>query len=71
MPADEQNSLMGMLDNYRNAFERLVALDEKIGLTSHSNLSASLNDKSEEIESLFVTLNAKSFPYPAVADKKA
>ncbi len=60
MAADEQNTLMGMLDNYRNAFERLVALDEKIGLTSHSNLSASLNDKSEEIESLFVTLTLKA-----------
>ena len=48
--------LTGLLDNYYSAFERLVAVDEKIGLTGNNNLLASLNMKSREIETLFLTL---------------
>ena len=56
LTAEQRHMLTGMLDNYFSAFERLVALDEKIGLTSNFNLLASLNMKSSEIETLFLTL---------------
>ncbi len=57
---EKRDSLMVMLDSYCNAFERLVALDDKIGLASHSNMSAALNEKSKEIETLLVALTQKA-----------
>ncbi|MBN2274806.1 MAG: response regulator [Bacteroidales bacterium] len=57
---DNRLLLTGILDNYRNAFERLVDLDNKIGLAGNANLSASLNQKGKEIESLFMGLTQKS-----------
>ena len=57
---DRRRSILDMLDNYRNAFERLVTLDDKVGLTSHSNLSAAMNERSKEIENLFITITQKA-----------
>ena len=60
LQADKRSFLIDILENYHSAFERLVALDDKIGLTNNTNLSASLNEKSKEIETLFITLTRKS-----------
>jgi PAS domain S-box-containing protein len=56
LTAERRQMLTGLLDNYSGAFERLVALDEKIGLTGNINLHASINMKSSEIETLFLRL---------------
>jgi signal transduction histidine kinase/CheY-like chemotaxis protein len=56
LTADQRYMLTSLLDNYSGAFERLVALDEKIGLTGNINLHASINMKSREIETLFLML---------------
>jgi PAS domain S-box-containing protein len=56
LKAEQRHMLTDLLENYYSAFERLVAVDEKIGLTGNINLHASINLKSREIETLFLTL---------------
>jgi PAS domain S-box-containing protein len=56
LKAEQRHILTSLLENYYSAFERLVIVDEKIGLTGNNNLLSSLNMKSSEIESSFLTL---------------
>jgi PAS domain S-box-containing protein len=56
LPAEQRHMLMVLLENYYSAFERLVAIDERIGPSGSNNLHASINRKSGEMEILFLTL---------------
>jgi PAS domain S-box-containing protein len=60
LAAKARYELLDLLNNYVNSFERLVALDNKIGLTNNTNLSSSLNETSKDIEALFYTVTRKS-----------
>jgi PAS domain S-box-containing protein len=60
VPAEQRLILTGLLENYYNAFERLVAVDERIGLSGSNNLHSSINRISGEIETLFLTLVNKA-----------
>jgi signal transduction histidine kinase/CheY-like chemotaxis protein len=54
--ADHRQLLYNLLENNKSAFERLVNIDEKIGLTGNTELHGSMNEKNKEIEALFLTL---------------
>lgn len=50
-----------LVDNYEEAFLRLVALDSQTGIRKNIALKAQLNKQSADIENIFTQVNAKSF----------
>jgi signal transduction histidine kinase/ActR/RegA family two-component response regulator len=55
-----RNKLIELFNNYFSAFERLLLLENKIGLTDNTNLTARLNQKSKEIEGLLANIVTQS-----------
>lgn len=50
-----------LVDNYEEAFLRLVALDSQTGIRKNIALKAQLNKQSADIENIFTQVTAKSF----------